>query len=293
MIERIVAIVLLMSGAVASAMGQSVTVKPMLQSSTLTVLTYNTFLRTPTWFFRDNQDWRIQHMPGRLSGYDVVVLQEAFSSDHRRRVLDALKSDYPYQSKILGFDQLFSLNGGVVVLSRWPIDREAEHIFSVCNWPDCWVKKGVVYVRLNVNQQVVHLFGLHLQAEDEFAPTRLKQLGEVEVFVQAQRIPPHEPVLIAGDFNVDYFANDTDGEFDALAGALNTVFPEPQPAASYDSATNSMLQEDAKQRLDYVLYCRDHRQPNAVTSEVVHVREHDLDLSDHHAVVSEMRFTDR
>ena len=72
------------------------------------VLSYNVFLRAPTWVFHDEHDWRTERIPYFLSGYDAVILQEAFSKQHRNVILKALKAEYPYNSDILGEDEFLS-----------------------------------------------------------------------------------------------------------------------------------------------------------------------------------------
>lgn len=70
--------------------------------------------------------------------------------------------------------------------------------------------KGVVYARiLKTNtqgiKQVFNVFGTHMQAWDsvEAANTRLKQQQSINTFIDSLNIPKSEPIIIAGDFNVD------------------------------------------------------------------------------------------
>ena len=257
---------------------------------TIAVLTYNVFLRSPTWVFWDRHDWRVRHIPARLRGFDAVVLQEAFSNRHRTQIIEAVKDEYPYHSKILGEDEFLKHNGGVIILSRWPILTEAQAEFTVCEGSDCLVKKGVVYTKFEKHGQTYHLFGLHLQAQVEFADTRLAQLPEVRKFIDLQNVPKYEPLLIAGDFNIDYFSNDTDGEYEAAVRVLNIQFDEVEPEASYASATNSLVGATVNERLDYVFFSNDHLKPSSLVSEIVYMREDGEDLSDHHGVVGRLRF---
>ncbi len=260
-------------------------------NSSISILTYNAFLRAPSWiFFRDRQTWRTKYIPDGLRGYDVVVLQEAFSNRHRKAIIEALEDEYPYQSKILGVNEFFSYNGGVIILSRWPILSEAQTVFTPCDGSDCMVKKGVVYTKINKLGKNYHLFGLHLQAQVEYADARIAQFPEVRDFIERQNIPEDEPLLIAGDFNVNYYTKDEDGEFDALVRMLNVRFQDGQPEATYSSATNSIVEDQIRERVDYVLYSNAHLQPSSAINQVICIREGDRDLSDHHGVVGRFDF---
>jgi endonuclease/exonuclease/phosphatase family metal-dependent hydrolase len=149
----------------------------------ISVLSYNVFMRSPTWIFRDNHDWRAEIIPQYLLGYDVVVLQEAFSKAHRLDILSTLDASYPYNSGILGDDEFLSYNGGVIVLSRWPIIRKDQVILEGCEGSDCMVKKGAVYIALEKNGETVNLFGLHLQAQKEYSETRVAQFSQIKAFI--------------------------------------------------------------------------------------------------------------
>lgn len=255
------------------------------------ILTYNTFLRAPDWLFRDNHDERAQAMPAQLTGRDVLVLQELFSVPHREQLLKALASHYAYHSAPLGADEFLSHNGGVMILSQWPITQEARLLFADCEGPDCLVKKGAVYVRLDHAGMPVHVFGLHLQAERTASAVRHAQLAQLQQFIRAQNIPATEPVIVTGDFNIDYYTDATDGEYSGLLQTLELLLPNDQKISSYDSASNSLLTEPYHERLDYILLSAVHRQPQQANSRVIWIRNQGLDLSDHHGIEGQLRFS--
>jgi endonuclease/exonuclease/phosphatase family metal-dependent hydrolase len=257
----------------------------------MSVITYNVFLRAPTWLFWNDHDARSAHMAEHLSAHDVIVLQEAFSNAHRDRITAALRATHPHRTRPLGADQWLSLNGGVYVFSRWPIEAERFHVFGECSGPDCLVKKGVVYARLGTPAGAVHMFALHLQAERAAGAVRTAQIGELRAFIDAQDIPADEPVLVAGDFNVDYYGADAtpSAPFRALLDAVDGAFPEADPAPSFD-ADNTLLRGDVRERLDFVLHSGRHAQPCEAHSRVVRIRHEDRDLSDHHGVAARYAF---
>ena len=248
------------------------------------VLSYNVFLRAPTWIFSDEHDRRSQHIPKFLKGYDAVVLQEAFSAQHRNAIVQAVKSEYPYNSGVLGEDEILSFNGGVIILSRWPINITEQVVFEGCDGSDCMVKKGVIYVAVEKQGERIHLFGLHLQAQKEYSQARVAQFPQLAHFIQQQRISPTELVLVAGDFNVDYFSHGIDNEFSQLTSVSNLVLADESPAPSYDQTSNTLVDEPVKERLDYIFYSADHLAPSTANNQVLYFRHENLDLSDHHAI---------
>lgn len=254
------------------------------ESVEFSLISYNTYLRSPVWLFRDDHDQRANFIPQYLTGFDVIVLQEAFSDRHRQDILQALASEYPHQSKSLGDNEFLSHNGGVVLASRWPILNERQLIFTDCRWPDCMVKKGAIYLEIDRNGKPIHIVGLHMQAERAFSDTRRKQLLQLRSYLDELDIPDNELLLIAGDFNIDYLTRSHDGEFDFMLSTLGAGTVNDDFLPSYDSASNTVLSGTYTERLDYILAGQ--HQPPVLTgsTRVIPVRHADADLSDHHAV---------
>jgi endonuclease/exonuclease/phosphatase family metal-dependent hydrolase len=250
-----------------------------------TVLTYNVFMRAPTWVFRDDHDWRARQIPNFLLGYDAVVLQEAFSDSHRADMLAALQSEYPYDSGILDKNELLSQNGGVIILSRWPIIKDDQYVFEACDGSDCLVNKGVKYIEVEKNGVRVHLFGVHLQAQAEYAISRRAQFPQLQYFIERQDVPRDELLLVAGDFNVDYFSDASDQEFSQLTAQSGLVLAEASPSPSYDKRSNTYVEDAVTERLDYVFYSSRNRVPTQASNQVLYFRVEGTDLSDHHAVL--------
>ena len=93
-----------------------------------------------------------------------------------------------------------------------------------------------------------------------------------------------ELVLVAGDFNVDYFSNGIDKEFNQLTSVSNLVFADESPAPSYEKTSNTLVDEPVTERLDYIFYSDDHLAPSAASNQVLYFRHENRDLSDHHAI---------
>lgn len=97
-----------------------------------------------------------------VKNQDVIVFEEAFDTSARKILLDNLREEYPYQTDVVGrtkknwdaslgnFRSYSLVNGGVVILSKWPIEEKIQYIFndSGCG-TDWFANKGFVYVKIN------------------------------------------------------------------------------------------------------------------------------------------------
>ena len=253
----------------------------------LDVLTFNTAL-LPSMAARTRQGDRAAVMAPHLVGYDVLVLQELFDDRLAGPLLFELEASYPYRGEPVGRAGARGVPwrqaGGVVILSRWPIEREARSTFDgVCSGTDCLADKGVAYAAVRKGDRVYHVFGTHAQSEFgmSVARVRAEQFALLRAFVDAQEIPIDEPIVLAGDFNVDAGRP----ELGSMLEVLRAVRPptEGPERFTWDPAGNA-LADHRGEWLDYVLYAADHAAPVAAWNRAVPLRHEGLDLSDHYAV---------
>ncbi|KAF1326502.1 Vacuolar protein sorting-associating protein, partial [Globisporangium splendens] len=148
---------------------------------------YNVFGR-PYEVSKDGQTERLARIPASLrkisEHIDVVTFAEADVKGERENMLAQFRDiGFQYATSILHdpdpFTRFDLLNGGVMVVSRWPILHEAQHIYrNACHYSDCLAAKGVKYARVlktvGSTSKIFNVFATHMQ-----------------------------PLLFAGDFNVD------------------------------------------------------------------------------------------
>lgn len=293
---------------------------------TLRVLSYNIWLRPPP--FLDGQGSRARALPQQLNGHDVVVLCEAFWRSLSLELFTALAGAYPHQSHPTppqdatdGSDpgEVRLWGGGVAILSRWPIEARARRSFSgVIGHPDSHANKGVLYTRINKHGQRYHVFGAHTQSSPEgyvraalravgqdagarFLAYRDAQFDRMRAFIEEQAISPRDPVVIAGDLNTDRLHEP--GAHEGMLRRLDAV-EGPQvegPSATFDPTQNPLATGARPLWIDYVLWSRQHLQPEESRVRVLPLRlergwrRHPLgrthhDLSDHYAVAAELIF---
>ncbi|KAF1783297.1 Vacuolar protein sorting-associated protein 13, C-terminal [Phytophthora cactorum] len=185
-------------------------------SMSFEVLQYNLFGR-PYEVSKDGQSERLQRVPESLhrisETIDVVTFAEADIQTQRDEMLDQFRNfGFNYSTTILHDPDPFTslLNGGVMVVSKWPIIREAQHVYrNACHYSDCLAAKGVKYARLLKNVdgicKIFNVFATHMQAWSTPAgrSDRIQQAKQMRQFIDAIGIPHHEPLILAGDFNVD------------------------------------------------------------------------------------------
>lgn len=257
----------------------------------LSVLTYNTFLMSKNLYPNWGQDHRAAEIPKAsfFQGRDVVVLQEAFDNG----ASDALKANastqYPYQTPVVGrgksgwdatggsYSATTPEDGGVTILSKWPILRKEQVIYKDACGSDWWSNKGFAYVVLDVNGTKVHVVGTHAQSTDsgcgtgEAAQMRSRQFKAIDAFLDAKNIPAGEQVIVAGDMNVD----SRSPEYSSMLTDLDLAPADTRTGHpySFDTALNSIANyrypTDPREDLDYVLYRKGNARPSGWENNVV------------------------
>ncbi|WP_327371321.1 sphingomyelin phosphodiesterase [Streptomyces sp. NBC_01217] len=257
----------------------------------LRVLTYNAFLMSKNLYPNWGQDHRAAEIPKAsfFQGHDVVVLQEAFDNSASDALAQNASAQYPYQTPVVGrsksgwdatggaYSAITPEDGGVTVLSKWPIVRKEQYIYKDACGSDWWSNKGFAYAELNVNGTKVHVVGTHAQSTDpgcgagEAAQMRSRQFKQIDAFLDAKNIPASEQVVVAGDMNVDSRSPEY-GSMLADAGLTGADARTGHPY-SFDTQDNSIAADrypdDPREDLDYVLHRTGHAKPAGWTNEVV------------------------
>ncbi len=255
------------------------------------VLTYNVFLMSKSLYPNWGQDHRAAQIPKApfFHGNDVVVLQEAFDNSSSDALKRAAAGEYPYQTPVVGrsrdgwdatggaYSALTPEDGGVTVLSKWPVLHREQYVYKDACGADWWSNKGFAYVVLDVNGSRVHVVGTHAQSTDpgcaagEAAATRGRQFAAIDAFLDAKDIPSDEQVLVAGDLNVD----SRSPEYASMLAAAGLVGADTRTGHpySFDTAENSVARyrypDDPREDLDHVLHRAGHIRPAVWKNDVV------------------------
>ncbi|MER5294718.1 sphingomyelin phosphodiesterase [Streptomyces pharetrae] len=285
------AAVLALALATAGLAGTAPTATAAEQPPPVRVLSYNVFLFSKSLYPNWGQDHRAAQIPKApfFQGNDVVVLQEAFDNSSSDALKRASATAYPYQTPVVGrskdgwdatggaYSSTTPEDGGVAVLSKWPILRKEQYVYQDACGADWWSNKGFAYVVLNVNGARVHVLGTHAQSTDpgcgpgEAAAVRSRQFKAVDAFLDAKNIPAGEQVLVAGDLNVDSHS----AEYASMLADGGLVGAEARTGHpySFDTAENSIARErypdDPREDLDHVLHRAGHARPAGWQNDVV------------------------
>lgn len=229
------------------------------------------------------------------SDYDVIVFQEAFQRNARKKIFRHLHEKYPYQSgpanqKLISY----KTNSGLWIFSKHPIVSSHSIIFKNKSGIDAFSRKGGLITEVDVNGSIIQIAGTHLQNSGH---PWIRQSQCVEFYNRLLQ-PLHKegvPQIVCGDFNINRKKEEeynfmlqtlraTDGE---LVGALQY---------SYDRLQNDLHVEAGRNQdlIDYILIRDPSNQFISTSREIKAIRKNwdtiHADLSDHFALEAELRF---
>lgn len=267
-------------------------------ASTFRVLTWNLQLLPPWIPGQPPSAVRARLIAERLEqGFDALVFQETFDLAARRELLDGLAArGYPHATVLINPSRV-RVHSGLTVASRWPIEDQASLCYRRAIGVERFANKGAVHVALRTAAGRVHLFATHTQSDAVPSPrsvaVRASQFRELRAFIDARVPSRDEPVLIAGDLNVDW--HDA-REFGAMLETLDGWWPlDPWREAcarrfTFDPA-NQLVNRSGGRWFDYVLASRRHARPregraclHAYRAPWRWGRTAREDLADHYAV---------
>lgn len=239
---------------------------------------------------------RFSLIPDYLINYDVLMLQEVFDAS-RTSMLARLAAEYPYQTSVLSTGGNNLYDGGVVIVSRFPIINEAEYVFPDCSGSDCFADKGVKYAEVVKGGESYHIFATHTASfdSDSARENRRKQFAQIRDFATSLSIPSTDQVIYGGDLNVNKlkFPGDYADMFSLLqadeplySGYTKATFDPDINLQSRDLASGG----DHPEYIDYILISHEFGSYQENTNEVF-IPRHDheklwqiWDLSDHFPV---------
>jgi sphingomyelin phosphodiesterase len=202
---------------------------------TVRLLSYNIFIRPPGVSARgeDFKDERLARLLGHIirRDLDIVALQELFrfGSPRRRAFVRAARrlGGYRYEAALPYPPPWWILpprvlDGGVTILSRFPIERVVSMTYRAAHWHyiDSIVAKGVLcaHVRIPLRSgsasigtmpttTTLAVFATHAQAGNAAYPgvqrIRRKQIKQLRTLVERETNNGTLPAVICGDLNVN------------------------------------------------------------------------------------------
>jgi len=192
------------------------------------VLQYNIFLRPPgiSNAGGDYKDERLQLFIDNVlqengASFDLIFLQEAFAGycgccfgcsgrlDKLRRAAADAGLPYSHSGPQKHWCEGKFLDGGLLILSRFPIEKRDTLKFTAACHSDTLAAKGALHACIRLpGGQLVDVFTAHLQASYSYTPTALVdstqrlQLTELHEFI-VRCCEGRETALFGSDMNID------------------------------------------------------------------------------------------
>lgn len=161
----------------------------------------------------------LKHIPT----YDIIGLQEVWSPRYQQVESYAKqKGMHVVGSSQASFTNMLGLRvfgGGLMIISKYPIEATRELVFDKGVASDGFVTKGVLYAKVKIGGSYVHVFNTHMQASygyefkesDPYALIRRKQINQVASFIAKIALDDDHPILVMGDFNVNAIRHPEEG----------------------------------------------------------------------------------
>src|SRR5262245_27020872 len=150
---------------------------------TVKVLSYNVFMRDQVPFLGKDNNLRAHYISNAIGpgDHDVIVFQEAFDNSARDKLIEGLRSfGFLYRTWVVGHSDDFDLfsnsvgetlatvithpfvlglglfggglprsDGGIFLLSKWPITYQGQIVYRNAGGFDARAKKGVIWALIN------------------------------------------------------------------------------------------------------------------------------------------------
>lgn len=198
-----------------------------IQRSGIKILTYNFFLRPPP--IKNNKDdykdERVQDFKDKFKDFDIICFQEMFDSFHIRKqqmIQYAAESGlfYHCESSLPSFLSKYLVDGGLLIVSRFPIVETQFEEFPYGLFGDSIFGKGILYAKIKVNDSIIALFTTHFQSSSfkmsdsrwNFTiSTRTEQSEYVINFIYEKICSwtsidrQKTKIILVGDLNIDYY----------------------------------------------------------------------------------------
>ena len=237
-------------------------------------------------------DW-LQQLHGKVH---VLVLTEIFSPIAHDVLHARLRRYWPYMTRPLHNAQ--GLNGGIMLLSKWPITHVYALPFTAAVSSDRMVAKGAVaaVVRPPDGEAPLVVLGTHMQAGNSGAAVRVRQqqwmqlYGFMRAFLNVATYGL--PRVVLGDFNEELRLSRTPAELH-----LGFVPPRASDGVTFDMQTNTIARERAEEgdvsaMLDGVLVDQSTPHRHVATTRVIRPRTASgHPFTDHEAVLCVLHST--
>ena len=183
---------------------------------TLKILNYNICGLHPILIdsdkIKDNNKYRIEDIFNESKEFDIVLFQENWIyQDLIRKIMNEHKIIISEKTKFIIKDNSKRSSGlNLAFNSSFNIEYYEESLFSDCNgylfdYNDCLASKGFVYSLVSSSDYKINIYVTHLDAGSSKNDMLVRSIQLKEISNHIQNIDNDYPVILTGDFNIDYY----------------------------------------------------------------------------------------
>ncbi len=234
---------------------------------------------------------------------DIVGFSEVWANSSKHRLIDGLKSQFPYSAWDHN-DNSLQIGSGLLLLSRFPLSNVLFNQYVNLSGFDRISQKGFILATAKIGEQEILIAHTHTQADENNDAINNRKANLNQLFNIFCSQADSMPIILLGDLNIvgeDNSGNPTQ-EYTYLRllfrnnymsdsyRSVNTS-AKSDPGYTYDAVNNKLINRfdhtsavnAIKQRLDY-MFVRG-LQPNSVTvlkTFTFQISDGTIDLSDHY-----------
>lgn len=236
-------------------------------------------------------------------GADVICVQEIFNKLDALRLVEELKSIYPYHFCPRA-DYYLRYSSGLVVLSKVPLKKSSFQKFYNSTWDEkLYVDKGFIKTYIDFDDFLVQLINAHTTAGGYFKHPENKKINnirdtQIRQILKSKDTSSHM-TLIAGDLNCGPQTSQENFDLFKKDGFLDVFQYQDNGLYTWDIKnplnTNSFHATSPSQRIDHILYkIHEKKEWNHEESQIVYkepivkvqglIKENIITMSDHYGV---------
>ena len=237
------------------------------------------------------EPWIVEHCI--KNHYDVIVFQEVFDVNIKRKLKKTLAKAYPYQIDTR-IEKGRLTSNGIFIVGRIPL-RYIDHvIYKKGPHEDAWAAKGCTLVEAEKNGIKFQIAGTHLQAGRSEAAIRHRasQYKEIRTLLDRNKIDS-QAIFMMGDMNTRKADKPTYNLMLKTIGVEDFPLNDPRPY-TIDS-TNSWNEEETNVQLDYIMLQKRNTKTSIGLQKIllptyIH-KGKTIDLADHYGIIADITVT--
>ena len=187
-------------------------------STTFKLLSYNIYGLHPILlnsnFKKKNPKNRIETIFEESKFFDIILLQENwFYNDMIQRIMIDHQILISEKTNFFIKKNNYRSSGLNIALSNdFDIIHNEHILFSDCNgylsnFNDCFASKGFIYTLISIDDYKINLYVTHLDAGYNIGDVRSREIQLKEISNHISNIKNKYPMIISGDFNINYYTH--------------------------------------------------------------------------------------